>query len=263
MWNMDETGFKIGYGKTQWVVTNNASKVLVMPDPDNREYITSAESINGIGHAIPAFLILQGKHTLHKWALHNNLSDETFLATSDSRYSNDGLAMDWLRHFNKHNGKCQVGLYRLLIMDGYGSHLTYEFWSCAKKHNIILFCLSPHSTHLTQPLDIGYFQLFKHYHTQAIDCIVQLGDVWFRKLQFLAEFQTMRERTFTEAIICSVWKKTGLIPFNLEMVLSKIWETENMYTSRSTTPPSTLIPDNILDRTPHNSKEIIDQRKIL
>ncbi len=55
---MDETGFRMGCGKAQWVITNDASKALVMPDPDNREYITSAESINGVGRAIPAFLIL-------------------------------------------------------------------------------------------------------------------------------------------------------------------------------------------------------------
>lgn len=54
MWNMDETGFRIGCGKVQWATTNDASKALVMPDPDNREYIISAESINGVGRTIPA-----------------------------------------------------------------------------------------------------------------------------------------------------------------------------------------------------------------
>ena len=157
MWNMDETGFRIGCGRAQWVITNDATKALVMTDPDNREYITSAESINGVGRAIPSFLILQGKHTLHKWTLYNNLSNETSLSTSDSGYSNDNLAMDWLRHFEKHSAKEQVGLYRLLILDGYGSHLTYEFWSYAKEHKIILFHLPPHSTHLTQLLDMTCF----------------------------------------------------------------------------------------------------------
>ncbi len=106
MWNIDETGFRIGCGKAQWVITNDTSKALVMPDPDNQEYITSAESINGVGNVISAFLILQGKYMLYKWALHNDLSDETSLATSNSGYSNDRLAMDWLRHFNKYSGKC-------------------------------------------------------------------------------------------------------------------------------------------------------------
>ncbi len=107
-------------------------------------------------------------------------------------------------------------------MDGYGSHLTYEFWSYAKDHKIILFYLLPHSTYLTQPLDVGCFQPFKHYHTQAIDRVIRLGDVEFEKLQFLAEFQTMREKTFTETTICSTWKKTGFIPFNPDVVLGKI-----------------------------------------
>ncbi len=98
-----------------------------MPDSNNQEYITSAEFINGVGHAILAFLILQDKHILHKWALYNDLLDETSLATSDSGYSNDRLAMDWLRHFNKHSGKCQIRLYRFFIIHDYGSHFTYEF----------------------------------------------------------------------------------------------------------------------------------------
>ena len=127
MWNMDETGFRIGCGRAQWVITNDATKALVMTDPDNREYITSAESINGVGHAIPSFLILQDKHTLHKWTLYNNLSNETFLSTSDAGCLNDNLAINWLRNFEKHSAKEQVGLYRLLILDSYGSHLTYEF----------------------------------------------------------------------------------------------------------------------------------------
>lgn len=130
---------------------------LVMIDPDNREYITSAESTNGVGRTIPAFLILQSNHKLHKWALYNDLTEETSLRTCDYRYSNDGLATDLLRIFDKHSARGQVGLYRLLIIDGYGSHLADEFWSFSKEHKIILFRLPLLSTYLTQPLDVGCF----------------------------------------------------------------------------------------------------------
>lgn len=66
IWNMDETRFRIGCGKAKWVITNDASKALVIKDLDNREYITSAKLINGVGCIIPAFSILQSKHILHK-----------------------------------------------------------------------------------------------------------------------------------------------------------------------------------------------------
>ena len=143
-------------------------------------------------------------------------------------------------------------------------HLTYEFWSFAKEYKIILIYLSSHFTHLIQPLDVGCFQPFKHYHTQVIDCVVQLDNVEFGKLQFLAEFQNIRSKTFTEATIYSAWKKTSLISFNPEMMLSKIREYQNIQSTVCfTTPPSTSISNTILDCIPHSAKEIVEQRVVL
>lgn len=90
-----------------------------MPDPDNQKYITFAKSSNGVGHAIPTFLILQSKYMLYKWAFYNNLLDEIFFTISDFVYLNNRLVMDWLRHFNKHSKKCQIRLYCLFIIDDY------------------------------------------------------------------------------------------------------------------------------------------------
>lgn len=80
------------------------------------------------------------------------------------------------------------GAWLLLIIDGYGSHVAIPFHNLATKNKIVLFRLPPHSTHLMQPLDVGDFQHFKHYHTDAIDEAVRLSDQNFGKLEFLAEF---------------------------------------------------------------------------
>lgn len=56
-----------------------------------------------------------------------------------------------------------------MILDGYGLHFTYKFYEYTQKYHIELFQLLSHFTHLTQPLDVGCFQPFKHYHTKAID----------------------------------------------------------------------------------------------
>ncbi len=45
VWNMDESGFRIGCGKAQLVVTMDPNKPLRMIDPENRDYITSIECI--------------------------------------------------------------------------------------------------------------------------------------------------------------------------------------------------------------------------
>jgi hypothetical protein len=38
------------------------------------------------------------------------------------------IGLYWLEHiFNKYTVKCTIGLYRLLILDGYGSYVNLEF----------------------------------------------------------------------------------------------------------------------------------------
>ena len=102
--------------------------------------------------------------------------------------------------------------------------MTLPFHNLATENKIVLFRLPPHSTHLTQPLDVWVFQSFKHYHTDAIDKVVWLGDEKFGKLEFLTAFQSFRNQTFKPTTIRHAFKSTGLVPFNPDMVLDKIRE---------------------------------------
>ena len=76
-------------------------------------------------------LILSDALTLEKWVQGHNLDGDILLATSPTGYSNDELALKWLQHFERHSRKTQLGVWRLLILDGYGLHLTYEFYEYA------------------------------------------------------------------------------------------------------------------------------------
>jgi hypothetical protein len=58
----------------------------------------------------------------------------------------------------------------LLIYDGHGSYEKYELLHLAKEHNILLFSLPSHTTHMLQPLDVGVFGPFAHtWHKQCDD----------------------------------------------------------------------------------------------
>ena len=109
-WNMDETGFRIGCGKAQWVITAHKVKQLLMTDPDNWSYVTSVECVSAGGFSMPPMIVLQGKQILNKW-VHNNLDEDISLAVSDSGYSNDYLAYEWLVHFKLHSRGTQRGVY--------------------------------------------------------------------------------------------------------------------------------------------------------
>ena len=251
---MDEMGFRIGCDRAHWVISTHSRKPLLLTDPDNREYVTSCECISAGGRNIPPMVIIAGVLILEKWTQQNDLNDDVLLTTSPTGYSNDDLAIDWLKHFDKHSRKGQVGAWRMLIMDGYGSHMTYEFFTYAKRNHIELFRLPPHSTHLTQPLDVGCFQPFKHYHSEGIDEMVRLGGADFDKLDFLSIFQRMRNQTFTSSTILSSFRNTGLVPYNPNVVIRKL---EEIQTRRPATPPPPLSAP-LLARTPRTTKEVVE-----
>jgi len=91
------------------------------------------------------------------------------MATSETGYNNDDLTVKWFAHFQRFSAKRQEGVYGLLLLDGFGLHCTKEFLDYCDQHKIIVFCLSPHSSHLLQPLDVVVFQPPKYYHVQAVE----------------------------------------------------------------------------------------------
>jgi DDE superfamily endonuclease len=223
VWNMDESGFRIGCLNGRIVITHANTKAVYLADPDVRDWVTTIETISAGGERIPAMLILAGQTHLEKFFA-NDLEDDTLLGVTTTGYSNDLMGLEYIEHFNKMTEKKRVGEWRMLVFDGHGSHMSDAFtWYCWK-HNIIPFRLIPHSTHLLQPLDIGIFQPLKHWHQVAIENKIEFGDLEFTKVDFLMAYQTMANRTFKSKTILSAWKKAGLLPLDPQVVIDKLRE---------------------------------------
>jgi DDE superfamily endonuclease len=141
------------------------------------------------------------------------------LSYSESGYSNDDINLKWLQHFDQATQRKIQSVFQLLILDGFSSHIEYDFVEYAQHHKIILFGLPPHTTHFLQPLDVVCFQPLKHYHTEAIDTAVRTGDTTFSKFEFLAAFETFRKQAFKQDTILSAFNKTDIIPHNPSKVL--------------------------------------------
>ena len=126
--------------------------------------------------------------------------------------------------------------------------MTLPFYNLATENKFVLFCLISHTTHLTQPLDVGVFQPFKYYHTDAVDKAVRLGDEKFGKLELLAAFQSFRNQTFKLTTIRHAFKSTGLVPFNPDIILDKICEKQVQRAQiaiRTPSPPPLLLHQRI------------------
>ena len=151
-----------------------------------------------------------------------DLEDETVIDMTDSGYTNDEVALRWLQHFIKHTSASAESEYKMLLFDGHGSHTTSEFCKLATANNIILCQYPPHLTHLLQPLDVGVFQSYKHYHQKAVYKAIRTLQYEYNYACFLRDITSFRRKTFTESTICSAFQKSGMWPPSPEAVLRRM-----------------------------------------
>ncbi len=239
MYNFNEIRFRVGCGRQQKVITKEEKARVFLEDPENRDFISSIECMSGDGSVISNMIILSGKSHLEKFFLHNNLYGNITMAVSDTGYNNDELSLHWLEHFDNNTWKKRKGVWRMLVMNSASSYIHEEFIRLCYSKNILPFRLPPYTTHLLQPLDIVCFQPLKHYQAEAVDNAVQTGDVEFTRVQFLAHIQSIRKQAFKKLIVFSSFHKTGLIPFNPQVVLDKLPPLTTNTTSDLTQPPVT------------------------
>ncbi len=146
----------------------------------------------------------------------------------------------------------------MLIVDEFDSHMTIPFLKLCREAKIVLYKLSSHFIYLTQSLDVDVFQPFKHYHTKTIDKAVRLGGYNFDKLEFLAAFQSFRNKTFKTSTIKHAFKQTELVSYNSEIVLEKVRANQLARALRISSSPS--LP---LLHTPKGPDSIIKHGRML
>lgn len=238
-YNYDESGFMIGYGRDQFILTKHAYRRQFLPSSQNRESVTCGETISGDGSVLPAMVILSGQLHLNGW-VNNELDGNTLMAVSDTGYCNDEIALAWLKHFDRFSAARQVGRKRLLLLDNHVSHATAEFLYYARERGIIPYYLPPHTTHFLQPLDVVVFQPYKHWHSEAVDAATRTGCTNINKVEFLAALQSIRLQTFKMNTIKSAWRKTGIIPWNPGPIVQYVKELA--FGIRTPSPVLSLVP---------------------
>jgi hypothetical protein len=235
LYNTDETGCRIGVAKSQYVYSKNGREVFI-PNAKNRELITLVECVSADGVAIEPMVIVKAASIMEHWVM--DIPDWYLINVSESGYSNDKLALDWIKHFNNRTKGRTTGAWRMLLVDGHGSHETKEFRAYAESQKIQIFSLPPHTTHILQPLDVGCFQPLKWHHGSCLDWAARTGSKVISKADFLATVAEMRRLTFTRRTILSGWRRTRLWPLEPKVVLDQLRRQEDFSEDeRSPTPP--------------------------
>jgi hypothetical protein len=235
IYNFDETGFAMGLCSTAKVITGSdryaRPKLL---QPGNREWVTAIEATNSTGWAVPSYIIFKAKKNV-RLGWFDDLPSDWRINISENGWTTDQIGLEWLKtHFIPYiNGRTK-GKYRMLILDGHGSHLTAEFDRTCTENNIIPICMPPHSSHLLQPLDVGCFAVLKRHYGQHVEQRMRLGFNHIDKIDFLTAFPQARTVAYKAQTIRNSFAATGLVPFNPDRVIQQL----DVQLKTPTPPPS-------------------------
>jgi hypothetical protein len=259
VYNFDEAGFMMGKITTQLIVTGSERRGRPKSiQPGNREWATVIAAINAAGWSIPPFLILTGQHHLSAWYEEPEIPRDWVIAVSDNGWTTNELGVEWLKHFNAHTKARTIGARRLLVLDGHESHHSLEFQELCKENNIYTLCMPPHSSHLLQPLNVGCFSPLKRAYSREIKSLIRHHINHITKLEFLPAFKVAYDRSFTSANILSAFRGAGLIPYQPDVVLSKL-----DVQLRTPTPPAALVEAVWQACTPSNVRELKAQSTLI
>ena len=154
IYNIDEKGVSPEHNPPKVVGGADAQPPAVTSERDHTTTIIGAG--NAMGTQIPPFLVFAG-HRMRQELL-QGCTPGTTGDVSPTGWSNSDIFKTYLEdHFINYVQGLSEEQPIIILYDGHKSHVSLGVIDWAKAHNIILFVLPAHTSHLLQPLDVGCF----------------------------------------------------------------------------------------------------------
>ena len=98
---------------------------------------------------------------------------------------NNETALDWIKHFDKYIASRTKSAYCMLVLNSYKNRFSVEFETYCKDHNIMTLSLPVHSSHITQPLDVGCFRPLKRAYGHEINAFIKTHINYITKIELI------------------------------------------------------------------------------
>ena len=154
----------------------------------------------------------------------NIIPHNQLIGVSDNSQIINKIGLTQLREvFNKHIKDHTVGMYRLLVLDGYNSHVSPKFDRFCLDHQIVVLCMPAHLSHLLQPLDVGCFLVLKQSYGRLVKQLMSCSVNHIDKHEFLLLYRQARQVVLYRNNIQAGFAATGLVPYSPDRVLAQLY----------------------------------------
>ena len=215
IFNCDETGMPLDQAQP-YVVAAKGQKHPRTVVTGSKKQITVLACANASGNALPPLVIFARK------ALNPELTrgevPGTMYGLTDSGWMDGEVFDSWFSHHFLVHAPAVRPL--LLLLDGHSTHYNPSFVRKAAQEKVIVFCLPPNTTHITQPLDKGVFGPLKVAWAEQCHRYIQLNP---GKVVTQYDFMNLFSRAWCKAMnasnIMSAFRTTGVYPYNRQAAL--------------------------------------------
>jgi hypothetical protein len=219
--------------------------------------VTAIIAASATGEVIPPYMLVKGVIVYEPWFSTTGWPEGWPIKPTDNGWTNNETGVNWIKHFDKHTKDQTQGQWRLLILDGHESHNSVAFQDYCYEHRIKVISLPPHSSHLTQPADVGLFSALKVAYGSQLEELMKSNITHVDKADFFTMFQPAFKAAITAKNAKGGFEGAGLVPFNPDQVISKLdIRIHTPSPSCSSSPPWS-------SHTPYNPKEALAQRDLI
>ena len=219
LYNMDETGIALGVCTNTRVIGKSSTNTTIIKRPENCEWISIIETISAAGKKLRPVVIFKAKNSIQSsWFRPGEVPDWLY-TNSENGWTSNNIRLAWLNEV--FDPETRNGHNRLLLVDGHGSHLSVPFMTAAWQKNIWIYYLSPHTSHVLQPLDLSVFKFVKNAYRDRITDLASIEDsAPIKKIRFIQYYQHAREIGLSSSHIISSWLASGIVPWNPRKVIT-------------------------------------------
>ena len=211
----DESGFPLQAGTIGKVVVERGVSNAYQIVSNKKTQITVLVAMSADGKALNPAVLFPGKRPVWNYSI--DLPQNSMVAFTDNGWMETGTFYAWLaNHFVKEIPPKRLVI---LLLDGYNSHIDLYVSKFYDKNGIILFCLRQHKSHLTQPLDVGFFKPLRTLWSASCQ---KFNDANPKADISKATFGRVYMEAFNKAVKCkaiiSSFQKAGIYPCSFDQL---------------------------------------------
>ncbi|KAH7463438.1 hypothetical protein FOMA001_g18117 [Fusarium oxysporum f. sp. matthiolae] len=258
IYNLDETGVQEGESLAGvvagTVLTTSSEKI----QSDASAWISILETISATGQRLTPCIVYTGK-TSQGQNFGDFIPDWKYTC-SEKGWSNTEILLRWFYDvFLPETTPKDPSQWRLLVLDQHKTHISVEFMKKAYMNKVWLSWLPSHSSHITQPLDVGIFAALKRYYRAETAGMHTYEATSSRQKQiFATAYKIASNKAFSQDNIRNAFKASGIYPIDVEKAVLKLKpkERRSVISNPLTTPPIQAPQGDNIFATPSSSHDI-------